>query len=368
RLIKTFLPEERGFFMEKFMAEAIRLAKKYRGRTSPNPMVGAIVVKEGIIVGRGAHKRAGLAHAEVEALNQAGKKAEGATLYVNLEPCSHFGKTPPCTDLIIRSKISHVVTAIEDPNPLVGGKGHSILQKNGIKVTTGILKKEAEKLNEIFLKNMRTKQPFAILKSAITLDGKIATKVGSSKWITNSKSRERVHRIRSEVDAILVGKNTLMIDNPRLNVRLKNIEKNPFKIVISNSFNFDKIIKTNVYKLSSKEQLILCTTENKIDQRFINDNRIVIVQFDNIQNLMKQLYSIGICSILVEGGQSTYTSFLKNKLADKIHLFVSNKMIGNEGLGWIGNMAISEIENAIKLVDIEFEQIDNNMLITGYLR
>ncbi len=359
--------------MEKFMRLALELAEEYRGFTSPNPMVGAIVVKDNRIIGKGAHCRAGEAHAEVVALQQAGKLAQDATLYVTLEPCNHFGKTPPCTDLIIASGISKVVCAMKDPNPLVCGSGFEKLRKAGIEVVENVLKKEAEQLNEIFIKNVTEKQPFVILKSAITLDGKIASPTNDSKWISNNKSRLEVHKIRNSVDGIIIGKNTFLIDNPRLNVRLDSPTSDPQKIIIVDSLDLklETILNSNAYKLSSQKPLIICVTDNHSQHiessDFINHN-IILLKFEknNLKELLQKLMKLGINSILLEGGAGIYTSFIKANLVDKIQLFVAPKIIGDQGISWLGNLPIDYMKDAIQLKDTSFETLDDNIMITSY--
>ncbi|SVE62221.1 uncharacterized protein METZ01_LOCUS515075, partial [marine metagenome] len=219
---------------QNFMKLALSLACKAEGSVSPNPMVGAVVVKSGKVIAKGHHKQAGLPHAEIIALRKAGKKAWGAHLYVNLEPCCHYGKTPPCIESIIAAGIKRVVIGIRDPNQIVNGKGIRYLRKNSIEVVTGVLKRDCERLNESFFKYIRTGRPWVILKSALSLDGKIATWTGDSQWITGPKTRDYVHQLRNSVDAILVGAGTVRADNPRLTVRLKNGDiRNPARVIVA---------------------------------------------------------------------------------------------------------------------------------------
>ncbi|HPD61736.1 MAG TPA: bifunctional diaminohydroxyphosphoribosylaminopyrimidine deaminase/5-amino-6-(5-phosphoribosylamino)uracil reductase RibD, partial [Thermodesulfobacteriota bacterium] len=223
---------------EEYMWRAIKLALKAQGQTSPNPLVGALIVKNGKIVGQGFHYRAGSPHAEINALHEAGNQAQGAEIYLNLEPCSHVGRTPPCVDAIIQRKIRKVYVGMMDPNPLVCGKGIRKLKEAGIEVATGILEKECRRLNEVFIKYITTKRPFVILKAAASLDGRIAAESGDSQWLTNEKSREYVHRLRSAVDAVLVGIGTVKRDNPQLTCRLKYRKgKDPIRIVVDSTLS-----------------------------------------------------------------------------------------------------------------------------------
>jgi len=356
--------------MEKFMKIALNLAAEYSGFTSPNPMVGAVVVKDGKVIGSGAHQKAGEPHAEILALEQAGQKAKNATLFVTLEPCSHYGKTPPCTQKIIEAGISRVVSAMKDPNPLVNGKGYQILRDNGIEIITGICEEEAQILNEIFIKNVTQNRPFIILKTAISLDGKIATNCGDSKWLSNKMSRQEVHKIRNSVDAILVGENTFLQDNPKLTVRIGK-SSNPRKIILSEklNFTFEKLQNSAIFQ--SEKPVILCVPQNNLSVEKKNEfrnKRINLIAFDDLQNLVSKLKNIGVNSILLEGGSGVYTSFLKEKLVDKLQIFVTEKIIGNDGISWTNNLNISNVKDAIQLKNLEFKKFDNNILISGYLR
>ena len=359
--------------MEKFMKLALELAAEFSGFTSPNPLVGAVVVKNGEIVGSGAHEKCGEAHAEVIALNKAGSRAENATLYVTLEPCNHYGETPPCTDLIISHKISKVVCAMQDPNPLVSGRGFAKLRNAGIEVVEGVLQNEAEQLNEIFIKNITEKKPFIILKSAITLDGKIATGNNDAKWISNSLAGEKVHEIRNSVDAIIVGKNTFVLDNPSLNVRLDKPVSDPYKVILSNSFDIDisTIINSKAYKLPSEKPLIICTSKQDISAEKLKEfakQQIIVINHKkkNLEDLLGKLLKMGIYSILLEGGSGIYTSFIKEKLVDKIILFQAPKIIGDDGISWMRELHIKSMQEAITFQNIASELIGDNIMITIY--
>ena len=307
-----------------FMQEALRLAAKGMGGTSPNPMVGAVIVKSNKVVGRGFHKKAGLAHAEVNAVLDAlsfGESVEGSTLYVTLEPCCHLDKrTPPCTELILEKKIKRVVIACLDPNPKVSGKGVRILQSAGVEVEVGILESESRELNKIFFKNIKESVPYVHLKVAQTLDGKIATLSGDSKWITNEDSRKAGHLLRYEYDAILIGQKTLKEDNPSLTIRYgigeEENEKKPIVIIIGKSKNLD--FESNLLK-EERERIILIT--DKVIEGFH-----CILQ--GLEDSLPLLYKMGVCSILVEGGGALVSSVLEKDLYDEISFFVAPKIIG----------------------------------------
>ncbi|MGZ4107522.1 MAG: bifunctional diaminohydroxyphosphoribosylaminopyrimidine deaminase/5-amino-6-(5-phosphoribosylamino)uracil reductase RibD, partial [Tumebacillaceae bacterium] len=235
---------------QQYMQFALDIASQAKGRTNPNPLVGAVIVKDGRIVGFGAHLKAGEPHAEVHAFRMAGDAAEGATLYVTLEPCSHHGKTPPCADLVVRSKVKRVVVAMQDPNPLVAGRGTTRIREAGIEVEVGVLEAQAKRLNERFIYNITTTLPFVVLKTAMTLDGKIATSTNDSRWITGPQAREAVHRLRDEVDGILVGIGTVLADDPELTTRLpEGGGKNPTRVILDSKLRIEeaaKVLDTSV--------------------------------------------------------------------------------------------------------------------------
>lgn len=305
-------------FDEECMRLALRLAEKGRGATSPNPMVGAVIVKNGRLVGKGYHKKAGMPHAEINALRQAGMNAKGATLYVNLEPCCFFGRTPPCTDAIISSGIKKVIIATKDLNPLNNGKGIGILRRHNIKVNVGILKEESQRLNEVFEKYVTTKMPFVILKMAETLDGKIATRAGESKWISCERSRRLVHRLRREVDAVMIGANTARADKPRL-------RQGKMKIVVRGTKRGAKV---------------------------------------NLKRLLKNLGKKQITSILCEGGGELAWSFLKDGLVDKLLFFIAPKIVGGRDAKTpVEGEGIKKVNQAIKLKDIKLSKIGEDILL-----
>jgi len=346
-----------------FMALALKLAKK--GNPSPNPKVGAVVVENGKVIGKGYHKKAGEPHAEVNALQ--GITAEGATLYVNLEPCSHYGKTPPCTQMIIKSGIKRVVCAMRDPNPLV--RGIEELRENGIEVEVGLMEAEARKLNEKFIKYTEKKIPFVTVKCAVSLDGKIASNSGDSKWITNEKSRRYAHRLRGEYDAILVGINTVLQDDPGLRAENENgnEKKDPLRIIV------DSTLRTPVdAKVLSDSNVLIATTEQyNREKREILEKKAEIWVCGNqkvdLKELIKKLGREGITSVFIEGGSEVNASAVKEKIVDKFLFFVAPKLItGRNAKGPIGGEGIETMDNIILLKDITVKRFDDDILVEAY--
>ncbi|MEW6097254.1 MAG: bifunctional diaminohydroxyphosphoribosylaminopyrimidine deaminase/5-amino-6-(5-phosphoribosylamino)uracil reductase RibD [bacterium] len=346
---------------EKYIKRTFQLAKKALGKTSPNPMVGAVVVKDGKVVGEGYHLEAGTPHAEINALKEAGTQAKGATLYVNLEPCSHKGRTPPCTKSIIKAGIKKVVVSMLDPNPLVCGKEE--LEKAGIQVEVGVLEKEAKELNEVYIKYISTKLPFVILKSAITLDGKIT--IHSKSWITSEESRKLVHQIRSQVDAILVGKNTILIDDPLLTARIEGA-KEPIKIIVDTNLK----IPLDAKVLKNPKKVIIATTKDAPEHKVFTLEKLgakVLIlpkskKMVDVIKLMKELAKMEIVSVLVEGGATINSSFLESGLVDKVLFFIAPKIAGNNQLSAVGNLS-----ETIRLKKFSVKKIGEDILVSGYL-
>lgn len=362
----------------QFMKQVLVLAVKGRGRVSPNPLVGAVVVKDGKIVGSGWHRKAGGPHAEIIALKQAAQKTKGATMFVSLEPCCHYGKTPPCTDAIIRAGIKKVVIAMKDPNPIVNGKGISKLRRSGVKVEVlevneGKIADEAARINEVFIKYVRTGMPFVIGKIASSLDGKIATSTGDSKWISNKKAREFVHKLRYEADAILVGKNTVMNDDPKLTARKNNkIIKRPYRIVLGGDFNFPPDRK--IFQMrDGKTIVVVGKGANRNKKKKLEDLGVKIIEVTknnagriSLKILLKELGKMEITSLLVEGGSNTLTSFVREGLIDKMHHFVAPLMIGDNGISCVGGLGVNEVRKAYKLTNVEVKKFGDNVLFAGY--
>ncbi|MFH0762722.1 MAG: bifunctional diaminohydroxyphosphoribosylaminopyrimidine deaminase/5-amino-6-(5-phosphoribosylamino)uracil reductase RibD [Candidatus Omnitrophota bacterium] len=358
---------------EHFMEIASRLALKARGRTSPNPLVGAVVVKNGQIAGRGYHKMAGGAHAEIAALEEAGANAKGASLYVTLEPCTHFGRTPPCVDRIIKSGIKEVIIGMIDPNPLNRGRGIQILKNHRIKVRVGALEEKLKKINEVFIKYISKRMPFITVKAAQSLDGKIATKRGDSKWITSDKARAFAHRLRRDYDAVMVGVNTVIIDNPRLDAWFS--KRQPVKVIIDSHLSVGQ--EANVF--SGKNPVIIVTVPSKAGQetdnrRGLEDKaRILEVKEKsgqvNLRDAMKKLGRLNITNILVEGGGTLSGSLFDEGLVDKIMFFISPKIIGGkEAISSVMGRGISRIDSAVKIRDVKFRRLGEDFLVEGYVK
>lgn len=353
---------------EFFIRKTLSLARRSRGRTSPNPMVGALLVKNGRIVSYGYHKRAGTPHAEVIAIDNAGKKAKGTTLYVNLEPCCHRDKrTPPCTEKIISSGIKKVVIAMKDPNPNVSGKGIIELKKAGLEVISGILEDEARRLNEFYIKYITTGMPFVVMKVAMTLDGKIATYEGESKWITGEKARGMVHRIRSSVDAVMTAIGTVKADNPLFTARI-NGGKNPKRIVIDPYLEIP--LNSNVLNIPP-ETIIITKTKNKKFNYILNTGSKLILFKDKLELkwLMKKLGQMGIISVLTEGGSSLNAHAIEEGIVDKIMFFIAPKIIGGkDSLSAVGGKNFKKLEDACCIKDITVKRIGEDILIEGYTK
>lgn len=362
----------------KYMYLALRLAKRAEGMTSPNPLVGAIAVKEGEIIGKGYHRKAGLPHGEIEAFLDAERKGhnlKGSTLYVTLEPCCHTGKrTPPCVDAIIEKGISKLVVGTLDLNPNVGGKGINILREKGIEVKAGVLENRCREINEAFFKYIATGMPFITLKLAATLDGKIATFTGDSKWIGSETQRKYVHELRNRVDAILVGIETVIQDDPQLTVRLgKKAHHQPTPVVLDSKLRIP--IGTKLLSLH-KSPIIATTTSagspGKVEDLEKMGARVLFVDQEkngrvDVLNLVKKLGESEITSVLVEGGSETAASFLKNGIVDKIVFFYVPKIIGSEGVSMVGKLNISEVKDALSIKKIRVKTIGEEFIVEGYV-
>ena len=355
------------------MQQALQIAAYAAGRTSPNPLVGAVIVKDGRVVGQGWHRKAGTEHAEIHALRQAGELAAGATIYVTLEPCSHYGRTGPCSKALIDAGIQRVVIAMLDPNPLVAGKGVAMLKAAGIEVETGLLQEQAERLNEVFLKWIMTKMPFVVMKTAMTLDGKIATAAGNSKWISNEVSRRRVHELRDVYDGILVGIGTVLADDPALTTRLDSPSgKNPLRIVVDSRARTPLTAK--VVTDGQAETLIAVTAaaEAAKVEALRQAGVEVLVVNDGQQVDLKQLFCLlgerGVCSIFVEGGARINYSLLKAGLVDKVYTFIAPKMVGGSSApGPVGGDGVETLDQAFLLENVETELLAGDILVSGYI-
>jgi len=356
-----------------YMNLAMKLAEKAKGRTSPNPMVGAIVVKDGRIVGKGYHKKAGTSHAEVIALDAAGKKAKGATLYVTLEPCAHLGRTGPCVDRIIKAQVKEVIVGMIDPNPLNDGKGINILKQQRIKVDVGLLEDKLRKLNESFIKYITKRRPFVTVKVAQSLDGKIATKTGDSKWITSDRSRGFAHRLRQNYDAIMVGINTILRDNSKLEAWFS--KKQLIKIVVDSQLSTPP--DANIFSKNSSVVIVTLPISpgQETENRKVLAGKAKILEVKekagqvNLRDMMKKLAQLEITNILVEGGGTLIGSLFDEGLVDKVLFFISPKIIGGkEAISSVMGKGISRIDSAIKLKDLSFKRIGEDFLIEGYIK
>lgn len=353
-----------------YMDQALNLAKKGQGWVNPNPMVGAVIVKNGKIIGQGYHKKFGGLHAEREALASCKESAQDATIYVTLEPCCHYGKTPPCTEAIIEAGIKRVVVACLDPNPLVAGQGVKVLEEAGLEVAVGVLEKPANRLLKSFFHYIQTKQPYIILKYAMTLDGKIATGTGDSKWITGEASRYHVHQSRHAYSAIMVGVNTVIADDPSLTARLEEPSKNPIRIIC------DSHLRTSLASqlVSTAKQvptiIATCCQDPQVHAPYQDAGiEILVTQPDqagrvNLPELLTRLGEKGIDSIYVEGGAQLQGSLLDQGLVQEIHTYIGGKVIGGQkALPPIGGQGKSKMSQAIKTHLIDTQVFDQDFLI-----
>lgn len=352
---------------ERYMRFALDVAKTGLGQTSPNPAVGAVVVKNGEIVGFGAHLKAGEPHAEVHAIRMAGDKAKGATVYVTLEPCSHFGKTPPCADLLVETGVKRVVIATTDPNPLVAGKGIEKLKRAGIDVTVGVLKEEADELNRVFFHYITTKTPFVTLKYASSLDGKIATKTGDSKWITSEEARCDVHRYRALHDAILVGVNTVIADDPSLTVRLPEGGKNPIRLILDTHLRTP--LHANVIQDGEAETWLIVGSEVPTERMALYESshvRVIPMHTPEItiRELLHMLGAQKITSVFVEGGSRVHDSFIRAGAVQEIVAYVAPKMIGgSEAKTPVGGIGFANMTDVLELTIKRVETIGPDIKI-----
>jgi len=353
---------------EYYMNLAMKFALKAKGMTSPNPLVGALVVKDGRIVGRGFHEKAGLAHAEVAALDEAARLAKGATLYVTLEPCAHFGRTPPCVDRIIQSGVKEVVVGMIDPNPLNNGKGIRIMANHKIKVRVGVLEDKLRSINKAFITYITQRMPYVTVKAAQSLDGKIATRTGESKWITSDKSRSFSHALRKEYDAVMVGVNTVMRDNPRLDAWFA--KRQPVKIVVDSQLSTPQ--DANIFSGNSK--VIIATLPAKPGQetqnRSVLSQKATIMEVKekfgqvNLKDMLKRLARMEITSILVEGGGTLIGSLFDEGLVDSVKFFISPKIIGGrDAVSSVMGKGIARIDGAIMLDNISVRRIKEDILV-----
>ncbi len=366
-IFKSILLEER---MEdrKYMERALELARKGAGFVSPNPMVGAVIVKDGEIIGEGYHEKYGELHAERKALKNCRKSPKGATMYVTLEPCCHYGKTPPCTEAIIESGIERVVIGTLDVNPVVAGKGARILAETGIRVEVGVLETECKKLNRVFNKYMTSRLPYVVMKYAMTADGKIATASGQSKWITGDAARENVHRLRKNLSGIMVGVSTVIADDPSLDCRLDEPSQNPVRIICDS--NLRTPLDSKVVTTARENQTIIATSSEDVLRKKKYEERgckiLLVPRTSNgidLNILMKELGGMGIDSILLEGGGTINYSALESRIVDEIHIHIAPKIFGGNGKSPVEGLGISDIGSAIQLKPIVTTWCGNDLVI-----
>ncbi|MGF6905587.1 bifunctional diaminohydroxyphosphoribosylaminopyrimidine deaminase/5-amino-6-(5-phosphoribosylamino)uracil reductase RibD [Fusobacterium sp. PH5-44] len=357
-----------------YMKEAMKLSLLGEGHVNPNPYVGAVVVKDGKIIGKGYHKEHGGPHAEVFALEEAGENAKGATIYVTLEPCSHYGKTPPCAKKIVEMGIKKCIISCLDPNPLVSGNGVKYLKENGVEVITGVLEKEGLEINRVFFKYIVSKIPFLFLKCAITLDGKIATHTGNSKWITNELAREKVQKLRNKYSGIMIGVNTLLADNPSLTARIKN-GRNPYRIVVDPHLKVDLDSK---FVNFTDEKSILITSKNNFNNNsnnlkinILEEKKVKIIYLDNynfkISDILSKLGELAIDSVLLEGGSYLISKAFEEDVIDGGEIFIAPKILGDEhAIPFVKGFNRNNISEAIQLENIKTNLYNNNISFEFY--
>jgi diaminohydroxyphosphoribosylaminopyrimidine deaminase / 5-amino-6-(5-phosphoribosylamino)uracil reductase len=349
---------------ERFMAQAIKLAQKAEGKTSPNPMVGCVIVKNGHIIGQGYHHKAGEPHAEILAFAEAGDKAVGATMYVTLEPCCIFGRTPPCTQTIINNKIRRVVIGINDPNPKVNGRGLIVLKDAGIEISSGVMKAECTDLIKPYTKYITTGMPFVTVKYAQSLDGRLATKSGSSQWISSPQALKYAHQLRAQSDAVLVGAGTANHDNPKLTVRLVK-GNNPLRVVLSQSGK----LKKDLHLLNDKRaHTVIITGDSAKFPKGCDVIRVPLYKDSlDLKAALLELGKQGVVNLLVEGGAKVITGFLKRGLVDRI-MVVSAPIIIGDGVSAVGDLGTKTIDKALKLFNVDSKRIGADCLIIGDLK
>lgn len=360
---------------ERYIQRTFELARRGVGRVNPNPLVGAVFVKNGQVIAEGYHHYYGGDHAEVDALNNARESVEGATVYINLEPCSHQGKTPPCAKRLVQEKVARVVIAMRDPNPAVSGEGVKILQESGIDVTEDILKKEAEDLNRVFIKYITSGIPYVAMKTAMTLDGKIATRVGDSKWVTGEKARALVHELRNEYAGIMVGVNTIIADDPKLTTRREGEKRNPVRIVVDSTGR----IPTDAYVVNSKEQartVLAFTEKTSYQKRQIFSEggmeTLVLPRKEgkvDLKALLEELGKMSIDGILLEGGGTLNFAMLEEGLVDEVFAFIAPKIVGGEHAKTpVAGKGVDLMRDAIELEDIKTMGIGSDFMIRGKVK
>jgi diaminohydroxyphosphoribosylaminopyrimidine deaminase/5-amino-6-(5-phosphoribosylamino)uracil reductase len=354
------------------MKRALVLARRGVGKTSPNPAVGCVVARNNEIVGEGWHRKAGTPHAEVHALRAAGESARGADVYVTLEPCAHYGKTPPCADALIRAGVARVFVGMTDPNPLVSGRGLDALRNAGIDVECGVLEPECRMVNEPFIKHVTTGLPFVILKSAMTLDGKTATATGDSKWVTNEESRRYVHRMRAKVDAVMVGVGTVLADDPQLTCRMGVRGRDPLRVIVDSRLRTP--LTAALFTMTSPAKTVIAATEpdpSRVGAFEEAGAEILVCRQKggrvDLEDLLRKLGARGIQSVLLEGGRELVGSALRTGIIDKYLLFYAPKILGAEGgFGLCAGAGPDRMADAFRLRDVTVTRFGGDLLVTGY--
>jgi len=356
-----------------FMRLALDEAKKGLGRTAPNPCVGAVIVKGDKVISRGYHKKAGAPHAEINALRKAGNKIKGATIYVTLEPCNHTGRTPPCSQAVAAAGIKRVVVGMKDPNPLVNGSGNTYLREHGLEVQSGVLEKECIEIDRPFIKHISTGMPFVVMKTGMSLDGKLTYQAGEPGQMTGEKSHRQLHSLRNTVDAILVGSGTVTADNPSLTTRYGKHGRDPLRVILDSNLILSlesKILHHN----SLAPTIIFCSSSSdKKKLSLLTKMKGVIVQTVShdakekldLVEILKHLGEMGICSLLVEGGAAIHSSFLKKGLVDRVMLFVAPLFAGTAGIGLLHDFPVAGRDQALKLKDVVYKRYGDDILIQG---
>ncbi len=348
------------------MRLALREAEKGLGRTSPNPAVGAILVKNGRVVAHGHHARAGSPHAEVVAIRAAGSRARGADLYSTLEPCDHFGKTPPCSLAILEAGVKRVHVGSRDPNPLVNGRGISRLRRAGVQVVSGVLRKECDALNAHWFRYITAGRPHVTLKAAVTLDGKLATRTGDAHWVTGPEARLEVHRLRNRVDAVLVGAGTAQVDDPQLTTRLPHGGRDPLRVVLDSRLRLAPGLKLFRHRSAAPTLLAHVSGRPKLYGPGVELLRCRPRRGRvDLRDLLDKLARRGVTSLLVEGGGEVHESFLAEGLADRVLLFVAPKIVGGEGVSWVAGRGARRMADALTLEEVHVARFGPDILISG---
>jgi diaminohydroxyphosphoribosylaminopyrimidine deaminase / 5-amino-6-(5-phosphoribosylamino)uracil reductase len=359
---------------EGFMRRALDLAAKALGRTSPNPVVGAVLVHQGRVIGEGFHRRAGLPHAEIEALHRVNGSARGATLYVNLEPCSHYGRTPPCVDAVIAAGLKRVVIGMVDPNPLVRGRGLRRLRRAGIEVKTGVLKDKSERLNEDFAVFIRTGIPLVTLKLAASLDGRIATASGDSKWISGELSRRLVHELRNRVDAVLVGAETVRADDPQLTCRVRG-GRDPLRVILDGRLTISPAARICTQR-STAGTLVVTSEESgqskkreELERQGVEVLCLPGAQYRvRLRPLLEELGKRGIKHVMIEGGGQVAAAALSEGVVDKVLFFYGPKLLGSESRAMIGSLGVDRVAAGLTLQTVESYRLGDDVLVSAYVK